>query len=220
MSAQSFFRFARSIGFELEPFQRRIVRACFGSQREVVVLLPRGNGKTTLLAAIALHHILTVPRPAVVCAASSRDQARVLYEAARDLAQHPAVAGRVTLRHLEMRVEGGTFRVIAASAPQAHGLSPTLAIVDELQAAKDGHLFDALQTALLKRPGAKLITISTAAAGADTPLGQLRTRALAQPIVNRSGSLLETIGDTIRMLEGVGSTDRRGRRRSKGCCAL
>jgi phage terminase large subunit-like protein len=145
--------------------------------------------------------VLTVPRPAVYVAASSRDQARVLFEAARDLAQHPAVADRLTLRHLEMRVDGGHLRVIASSAPQAHGLSPTLCVADELQAHKDGELFAALQTSLLKRPGAKLIVISTAGAGAASPLGLLRTRALAQPDVKRSGSFLEAVGPTIRLLE-------------------
>jgi phage terminase large subunit-like protein len=200
-TAADFFRFADSINFGVEPFQKRIVRAIYGAQREVLVLLPRGNGKTTLLAAVALHHVLTHPRPAVYCAASSRDQARVLFEAALAHAKHPAVADRVTLRHLEMRVDGGHFRVIASSAPQAHGLSPTLCICDELQAHADGDLFAALQTALLKRPGAKLITITTAGTGSDSPLGLLRARAMAQPVVRSTGSLLEAIGPTLRMLE-------------------
>jgi hypothetical protein len=52
----------------------------------------------------------------VYVAASSRDQARTLFEAARELAQHPAIADQVTVRHLEMRVEGGHLRVIAPGA--------------------------------------------------------------------------------------------------------
>ncbi|MDQ3678645.1 MAG: hypothetical protein M3401_17910, partial [Actinomycetota bacterium] len=74
--------FCAQVGLQLEPFQRRIVRAANGPERELLVLLPRGQGKTTLLAALALHHLLTVENAAVYCAASSRDQARILFEAA------------------------------------------------------------------------------------------------------------------------------------------
>jgi phage terminase large subunit-like protein len=71
----------------LEPFQRRIAKAISESQRETVVLIPRGNGKTHLLAAIALHHLLTVEGAAVYCAAASREQARILFEAASAFAR-------------------------------------------------------------------------------------------------------------------------------------
>jgi phage terminase large subunit-like protein len=103
---------------------------------------PRGNGKTTLLAAIALHHLITVPRAAVYCAASSREQARILFEAAAMFArelEHP----NIVVRHLDLRWcddpgEPNVFtrhlRVLAADAPKLHGLTPSLAIIDELHA--------------------------------------------------------------------------------------
>src|SRR5215213_36088 len=69
-------RFARDCGLELEPFQRRITSALQGAQPELVVLLPRGNGKTSLLACLALHSLLTTPDAEVYCAAASREQAR------------------------------------------------------------------------------------------------------------------------------------------------
>src|SRR5436305_1472841 len=53
MSARDFIRFCDEIGFRLEPFQRKIARAALAPERELLVLLPRGNGKTTLMAAIA-----------------------------------------------------------------------------------------------------------------------------------------------------------------------
>ena len=52
-------RFAAACGVELEPFQTRVAAAVAGEQREVVVLLPRGQGKTHLLALVALHHLVT-----------------------------------------------------------------------------------------------------------------------------------------------------------------
>jgi hypothetical protein len=51
---------AERIGLDLEPFQHRIAKAALSGERELLVLLPRGNGKTCLQALVALHHLLTV----------------------------------------------------------------------------------------------------------------------------------------------------------------
>jgi phage terminase large subunit-like protein len=186
--------FCEHIGLDLEPFQKRIAKAAAGPERECVVLLPRGQGKTTLLAAIALHHLLTVEGAKVYCAASSREQARILYEAAARFARE-LDHSNIVIRHLELRYcenpgEPNVFsrhmRVLAADAPRLHGLQPTLMICDELHAHPTDDVYIALSTALIKNPGSKLITISTAGQGADSPLGKLRTRALAQPQVIRA----------------------------------
>jgi hypothetical protein len=49
----------------------------FSGRREVLILFPRGNGKTCLQALVALHHLLTVEDAEIFCCASSRDQARI-----------------------------------------------------------------------------------------------------------------------------------------------
>src|SRR4051794_24260841 len=54
---------------------------------------------------------------------------------------------------------------------------------------------------MLKRPDARLVTISTAGQGAETPLGRLRARALAQPHAKRHGALTDCRGPTLRALE-------------------
>jgi phage terminase large subunit-like protein len=98
----TFTAFCARIGLELEPFQKRIAKAVAGPERECVVLLPRGQGKTTLLAAIALYHLITIEGAAVYCAAASREQARILFEAAAGFArvlEHPNIVDR----HLELR---------------------------------------------------------------------------------------------------------------------
>jgi phage terminase large subunit-like protein len=204
----NFRHFCAEIGLGLEPFQRRIAAAAAGPESELVVLLPRGNGKTTLLAAIALHHLVTVERAEVYCAAASREQARILFEAAARFAR---VLGNphIVDRHLELRwcpdpdrprVFDRHLRVLAADAPRLHGLAPTLAIVDELHAHPNGEVYLALRTSLPKRAG-KLITISTAASGADTALGRLRARALALPRVKRRGAATDARGPSLRMLD-------------------
>src|SRR4249919_2327834 len=65
--------------------------AAFGDERELLVLLPRGNGKSMLIGTLAVHHLLTTSTPAVYVAAASRDQARVVFEYARDVAMHPSI---------------------------------------------------------------------------------------------------------------------------------
>jgi phage terminase large subunit-like protein len=201
MSARTFSTFCEVVGYHLEPFQRKIARAAFAPERELLVLLPRGNGKTTLMAALAVHHLLTVPRPAVYCAAASREQARILWESAAEFARHPKIANRVAVRHLELRVGGGDMRVLAADALKIHGLTPSLVLLDEYHAAPTDDVYLALRTALLKRPDARMVVISSAPEDAATPLGRLRARALGQPHVSRRGALTQAHGDTLRMLE-------------------
>lgn len=200
---------ARLVGLRLEPFQRQILRAIDGPQREALVLLPRGSGKTSLLAVLTLHHLLTVDRAEIYCAAASREQARVLFEMA---SRYARILGepRIIDRHLELRwcedpakprVFDRHLRVLAADAPRLHGLTPSLAIVDELHAHADDQVYLALLTSLAKRPGSKLITISSAGQGHDTPLGRLRARALGQPSVKRTGALTTARGRDLVMLE-------------------
>jgi hypothetical protein len=200
--------FAKLLGLDLEPFQRRIVRAAGGRERELAVLLPRGCGKTSLQAAYSLWHLVTRPGH-VYCAAASREQARILFEYASAYARildHPKVVDR----HLELRwcpdpkhprVFTRHLRVLAADAPRLHGLTYGLAIVDELHAHPNDQVYLALLTALAKAKGAKLIVISSAGQGADSALGRLRARALAQPSVTRRGFLTDARGPGLRMLE-------------------
>ena len=130
------------MGLDLEPFQRTIVEAPTGDEHETVILLPRGQGKTSLVAALALHQLVTTLGAAVYCAAASREQARILFEAA-DRYARALDSPHVVHRHLELRwcddpdeprVFSRHLRVLAADAPRLHGLTYSLAIVDELQA--------------------------------------------------------------------------------------
>jgi phage terminase large subunit-like protein len=179
---RGFLRFAKAVDLDLEPFQRKIARTILQDPSETVVLLPRGQGKSRVVGVLAVHHLLTTSRASVYLAAASREQAAVVFEYARDAAQHPALDGALVVRHLELRApDGGRLRVVASDAPKLHGLTPTFAVVDELHAHRDDEVYLALKTAMLKRPGARMVTISTAGQGAESPLGRLRARALAQP---------------------------------------
>jgi phage terminase large subunit-like protein len=207
--------FCASVGLALEPFQEVIADALTGPEHEVVILLPRGQGKTSLVAALALQHLATTPAAAVYCAAASREQARILFEAADRYARR-LEDDHVVHRHLELRwcdnpdtpkVFSRHLRVLAADAPRLHGLTPTLAVIDELHAHRDDEVYLALKTAALKTPGARLVVISTAGQGAETPLGRLRARALGQPNVRTDGAFTDARGGGLRLLEWAVPTD-------------
>lgn len=84
---------AKGNAFQLDPWQERIVRRIYGPRhadgrrivRNVVMLLPRGNRKTSLGAGLALLHSVgpeRVPGGQSLFAASDRKQARIGYEEA------------------------------------------------------------------------------------------------------------------------------------------
>lgn len=178
----------RHAGLTLEDFQARIV-AAHREHRETLAILPRGNGKTTLAAALAVEHLVTTRSPAVYIAAASRDQARVMFEAARDMiAADRDLARAVTVRHRELRANGGHLRVLSSDGPRAHGLIPTLALVDELHAHRTPDLYTALRSALGKR-AARMLTITTAGYDPESTLGQLRGRALELGDQDHDGAL-------------------------------
>jgi phage terminase large subunit-like protein len=68
---ERFARFCSVVGIELEDFQRLVVAEVFSGRREVLTLVPRKNGKTTLIACLVLWHLLTVAEPWVIAAASN-----------------------------------------------------------------------------------------------------------------------------------------------------
>jgi phage terminase large subunit-like protein len=204
-SLRSFLDLCQRGGFEPEGFQRRIAGAFFGPEDEFLALLPRGNGKSRLVGALAVHHLLTHPEPRVYVAAASREQASVIHEYARSFAL--AIDPDIVVNQREIRTDDGYLRIVASDAPKLMGLTPSLAIVDELHAHKDESVYLALRTALLKRPGAKMAVISTAGDGIASPLGRLRQRALAGE-VTAHGVTTDARTPTLRMLEWMARDDR------------
>jgi phage terminase large subunit-like protein len=192
------------IGEPLEPHEKRIARAHFGSEREVYAILPRGNLKTTLAAKIGLHHLLTVPGAAVTIGAASRDQARIAFERMKGFAQHPALEDLIVVRHLELRHETDDelrlLRVVVSEGPRVHGLSSSLYIGDEVWAWRGDDLLEAMLTGLIKRPDARFLGISTAASRLDSALGRVRVRALSGK-VTRSGTVIDATAPGMRWLE-------------------
>ncbi|HEU0194117.1 MAG TPA: terminase large subunit [Gaiellales bacterium] len=175
----------------LEPFQRAMLADYFGGTVETLVVLPKKNGKSTLLAALGLFHLLVTEDAEGVIAAASRDQATILYDQAVGFVKRsPGLAERVLIkrgyRELRSARDDGRLRVLAADADTADGVIPTLALVDELHRQRSAGLYGVFRDGLGPRRG-QLIAISTAGDAETSPLGQMRAAARKLRAIKRDG---------------------------------
>jgi hypothetical protein len=79
----------------LYPEQVRMLWAYFNGTRETLILIPKKNGKSSLLAALALFHLATVPDASVYIGASSRDQATILFDQAAAMIRRSEYAAKL-----------------------------------------------------------------------------------------------------------------------------
>lgn len=145
---------------KLEPFQRKFVKAVYDNKqgtRRGILSIARKNGKSALIAAIVLAHIVgpeARQNAQIVSGARSRDQAALVFNLAWKMTQlSPDLAKLVRvvpsgkrLIGLPMNVE---YRALAAEGKTAHGLSPVVVILDELGQVKGAQdpFVEALETA-------------------------------------------------------------------------
>ncbi|MGE3643239.1 MAG: terminase large subunit [Beijerinckiaceae bacterium] len=169
--------------FELPDWQERIVRKIYGPchadgrriVRTVVCLLPRGNRKTSLGAALALLHQIGPERingGQVILAAADQKQARIAFEEAAGITrQDSRIESRLQYLDYRNRIvhpkSGGVMEAISCDAGTQHGRTPTFVLADELHAWKKRDLWDVLRTGLVKVPGSLLVVITTAGRGQD-----------------------------------------------------
>ena len=174
---------ARGKRFQLDPWQERIVRRIYGPRhadgsrivKTVVLLLPRGNRKTSLAAALALLHTFgpeRVDSGEVLSAASDRKQARLAFaEALGIIRQTPPIDGVTAPQDYKNRLvntkRGSFYEAISCDAGTQHGRTPAFVLADELHAWKKRDLWDVLRSGLVKTPGSLLIVATTAGRGQE-----------------------------------------------------
>lgn len=174
----------------LHEYERRMLADLFDGRRETVILIPKKNGKSTLLGALALFHLCTMPDAECVIAAASRDQAQIMLRQAQGFIRRSEGLQkrlRVNQREISHKTLGGRIRVLASDVDTADGVIPTLALVDELHRHKSADLYGVFRDGLGPRDG-KMVTISTAGDDHTSPLGVLRSTAYAQPGMVREGA--------------------------------
>ena len=165
----------------LEDWQLRVLADHFGGAVEEVVLLPKGQGKTTLFAALTIWSLLTTPDARIYMAAASRDQASLMYQHALGFVERSPqlqelIATKPGYRELRLRSDSGFIRTVSADSNTNDGTGATLVCVDEYHRHKTTDLVAVFRDGLGKR-GGRMVTISTAGANMRTPLGQVRERA-------------------------------------------
>ena len=196
LNLKGFAQFCASLSLEngkamkLEPFQRKMLGDYFDGCQESLILIPKKNGKSTLLAAVALYRLISTDNASIAIVASSRDQAMILFEQARGFVQRSDELQeqvRVLRGYREIRRRDpkdldnpkkmwGLLKVYAADADTADGWLGDLVLVDELHRHKSLELYSVLRDGLGPRQG-QMLTISTAGDTDDSPLGLLRARA-------------------------------------------
>jgi phage terminase large subunit-like protein len=162
---------------KLLPFQKKFIIDVYdnpsGTSR-AYLSVARKNGKSALIAAILLAHIVgpeAKQNSQIVSGARSRDQAALVFKLAEKmvrLSQQLSEIVRVVpsskmLIGLVMNVE---YKAISAEAGTAHGLSPVLAILDEVGQVRgpQDSFIEAIETAQGAHLSPLLIAISTQAA--------------------------------------------------------
>jgi phage terminase large subunit-like protein len=169
--------------FQLDPWQERIVRRIYGPRDEhgnrivktVILLLPRGNRKTSLSAALGLLHTIgpeKVSGGECIVAASDRKQARIAYDEAKGLCiAHSKVAPNVNLLDSRNRIvypkNASFLEAISADAGTQHGRTPAFVLADELHAHKKRDLWDVLRSGMVKTSNSLLVVATTAGRGSD-----------------------------------------------------
>lgn len=162
--------------FALQDWQREIVTEVFArlDSRErraythCYIEVPRGNGKSTLAAGMALYALVADPTdhaPHVYSVAADREQARIVFDVARQMVIESPVLSQVCKveRHAIYSLRnGGVYRVLSSDADSAHGLQPSCVVFDELHAQDNRDLWDAIATAMGKRPQPLLVMLTTA----------------------------------------------------------
>ena len=179
--------------FLLEEFQEEIAEDIFAGFQESWLILPEGSGKTTFLALLALYYGDYTPSAMIPIAASSREQAEIMYRQAEGLvARSPELKPRFRAydgyRRIKCLRTDGRIQVYAADDRTGDGIIPGgLALVDELHRHRDLKLYRTWRGKLEKR-GAQLVTISTA----GEPGGEFEdTRAH----IRKSAGRVETSAD-------------------------
>jgi phage terminase large subunit-like protein len=170
--------------FLLQPWQQAVIGNLFGWKktdrkgrvvrryREMLLYIPRKNGKTPLAAGICNYLLFCDGEPGaqIYCAAAEKEQAALLYRQAKGMIeQEPELASRAKIYTGYKSVvllddPGSVFKVLSADADTKHGGNSHAVLIDELHAQPNRDLVDVLQTSMASDNRAQplLVHITTA----------------------------------------------------------
>lgn len=166
--------------FDPLPWERRFLRGAFRESTDTAALsIARGNGKSTMVSAIAAAMVagpLAQPRVEATIVASSFRQAKIVFDHAKaflgpELEARPRryrVADSDQRAVITDRLTGAGIRCVGSDASRLHGLAGTVILDEPAQMVGGGdRVFAAMRTTLGKVAGDKLIALGTRPADPD-----------------------------------------------------
>lgn len=175
--------------FVLRAWQKRFIRDVYEPRRSdarrmvrrAVLSIARKNGKSALVAALVLAHLVgpeAIRNGEIYSAATEREQAAIVFKVAAQMVRaDPELLALVKVvdstKTMVCFHNGSVYRAISAEAGSKHGLNPSVVIYDELAQARTRELYDVLDTAMGARLEPLFITISTQSNDPQHILSQL-----------------------------------------------
>lgn len=165
----------RRWGEVAEPWQRDDAASILNGTEPAAVRMhfqtrPRGGSKTTDAAAVLIVMLLTqAPRRSVSLAyARDRDQAAILLDAARSIAEWSSLTGLLDFgaSSIVVKATGARLVIESADAGSAYGHRPYVVVVDELAqwptTREARRLWEAITSGLPKRKNSRLLVLTSA----------------------------------------------------------
>ena len=162
----------------LELWQKALIAAAFGfidkntglrKYTEVLLIVARKNGKSTLSAAVGLYLMIADGEPGaeVYAVATKEDQAKIIWkEAKRMVKKSPALNKRIKCLVKEIvglgRYEDSFFKPLGSDSDTLDGLNVHGACMDEIHAWKDKNLYDVIYDGMTAREQPMLFETTTA----------------------------------------------------------
>jgi len=162
--------------FELTPWEKWVVGSIIGIKhrdtgfrvcRECFIMVARKNGKTSLIAALSLYMLIAdgEASPSIGCVATTREQARLLFETAQQFGKSLDPRGQHLKQYrnyMKFAPNNGEFKVFSSDSSNLDGLSLSMAVCDETHAYKDNLLYSVLKSSMGFRQQPLLVQITTA----------------------------------------------------------
>jgi phage terminase large subunit-like protein len=176
--------------FELEDWERDIVREIFGWKRPdgtrryriVYIEIPRKNGKTTFAAGIGLLLLFADGETSaeVYSCANDKDQASICFIAGKMMAHRSPPLAERSMRHKHFMLfprMGSAWRVLSSDTGNKDGLNASGVIFDEVHALRDRELADLMHTSTGARTQPLEVYITTAGTDRKSFCYELHERA-------------------------------------------
>ena len=160
----------------LELFQKAFIQALFGfidtetglrRYREAFFLVGRKNGKSTLLAGLALYMLIADGEGGaeVYSTATKYAQARLLFDECHNMVkQSPALSKHIRKRKTDLYYTPTMSKLqpLSHNSDTLDGLNASFVIMDELHGVKDRNLYEVMRQSQSARRQPLLVMITTA----------------------------------------------------------